>query len=88
MTGGRVVILGPTGRNFAAGMRAASPTSGIRTSDFLANCNMGMVELEKVEDDEDIAELRELIEKHRELHRLDGRRRDARRLGRRRCRSS
>ena len=34
-----------------------------------------MVELEKVEADEDAAELRELIEKHRDLHRLDGRRR-------------
>ena len=32
MTGGRVVILGPTGRNFAAGMAAASPTFGTRTT--------------------------------------------------------
>ena len=53
---------------------AASPTSGTRTSDFLANCNLGMVELEKVEADEDIAELRELIEQHQRLHRLDRRR--------------
>jgi glutamate synthase (NADPH/NADH) large chain len=72
MTGGRVVILGPTGRNFAAGM-----SGGIAyvwdprvewdpREAFLANCNRGMVELEKVEIDEDIAELRELIEKHRD----------------------
>jgi glutamate synthase domain-containing protein 3 len=72
MTGGRVVILGPTGRNFAAGM-----SGGIAyvwdprvewdpREAFLANCNLGMVELEKLEAEEDIAELRELIEKHRE----------------------
>ncbi|HEY3394321.1 MAG TPA: glutamate synthase-related protein [Lacipirellulaceae bacterium] len=72
MTGGRVVILGPTGRNFAAGM-----SGGIAyvwdprvewdpREAFLANCNLGMVELEKVESEEDIAELRELIERHRD----------------------
>ena len=54
---------------------AASPTSGTRTTRFLANCNLGMVELEKVDADEDAAELRELIEKHADLHRLDRRRR-------------
>ena len=31
------------------------------------NCNLGMVELEKVEADEDVAELRSLIERHRDL---------------------
>ena len=46
MTGGRVVVLGPTGRNFAAGMSAASPTSGTRTAISSARCNLGMVELE------------------------------------------
>ena len=44
---------------------------GIRTKmdprdAFLANCNLGMVELEKVETEEDIAELRGLVEKHRD----------------------
>jgi glutamate synthase domain-containing protein 3 len=33
---------------------------------LLANCNLGMVELEKVEADEDVVELRNLIEKHRD----------------------
>ena len=68
MTGGRVVILGPTGRNFAAGMSGGIAYVWDPRSDasFLANCNLGMVELEKVETDEDIAELRELIEKHRD----------------------
>jgi glutamate synthase (NADPH/NADH) large chain len=72
MTGGRVVILGPTGRNFAAGMSGGVAYVWDPRTDwdpreaFLANCNLGMVELEKVEAEQDIAELRELIEKHRE----------------------
>jgi glutamate synthase (NADPH/NADH) large chain len=67
MTGGRVVILGPTGRNFAAGMSGGIAYVWDPNDTFLMNCNMGMVELEKVEADEDSAELRELIEKHRDL---------------------
>jgi glutamate synthase (NADPH) large chain len=64
MTGGRVVILGPTGRNFAAGMSGGIAYIWDPHNRFLANCNLGMVELEKVEAEEDVAELRELIEKH------------------------
>ena len=75
MTGGRVVILGPTGRNFAAGMSGGIAYVWDPHDAFLANCNLGMVELEKVDADEDVAELRELIEQHRDLHRLDRRRR-------------
>ena len=67
MTGGRVVILGPTGRNFAAGMSGGIAYVWDPNDAFLVNCNMGMVELEKVENDEDAAELRALIEKHRDL---------------------
>jgi glutamate synthase domain-containing protein 3 len=66
MTGGRVVILGPTGRNFAAGMSGGIAYVWDPTEQLLLNCNMGMVELEKTETDEDIAELRELVEKHRD----------------------
>ena len=72
MTGGRVVVLGPTGRNFAAGMSGGiayvwDPREMWDPREaFLANCNLGMVDLEKVETDEDIAELRELVEKHRD----------------------
>jgi glutamate synthase (NADPH/NADH) large chain len=72
MTGGRVVVLGPTGRNFAAGMSGGiayvwDPREIWDAREaFLANCNLGMVELEKVETEEDIAELRELVEKHRD----------------------
>jgi glutamate synthase domain-containing protein 3 len=64
MTGGRAVILGPTGRNFAAGMSGGIAYIWDRNDGFLGNCNLGMVELEKVVADEDVAELRELIEKH------------------------
>jgi glutamate synthase domain-containing protein 3 len=67
MTGGRVVILGPTGRNFAAGMSGGIAYIWDPHDRLLANCNLGMVELDKVVTEEDAAELRELIEKHREL---------------------
>ena len=64
MTGGRIAILGPTGRNFAAGMSGGVAYVWDPDDLFLTNCNLGMVELEQVEEIEDIAELRELIEKH------------------------
>ena len=64
MTGGRVVILGPTGRNFAAGMSGGIAYIWDPHDRFLKNCNLGMVALEKVVTDEDIAELHELVEKH------------------------
>ncbi|HEX5470678.1 MAG TPA: glutamate synthase-related protein, partial [Lacipirellulaceae bacterium] len=64
MTGGRVVILGPTGRNFAAGMSGGIAYVWDPNDAFLLNCNMGMVELEKLASDADINELRNLIEKH------------------------
>ena len=64
MTGGRAVILGSTGRNFAAGMSGGVAYIWDPDNTFPANCNMEMVELEKVEDVEDIAELQGLIEEH------------------------
>ena len=64
MTGGRVVVLGATGRNFAAGMSGGVAYVFDPENTFSANCNMEMVELEKVEDTEDIAELKALIEEH------------------------
>ena len=64
MTGGRVVVLGPTGRNFAAGMSGGVAYIFDPRDEFLQNCNMEMVELERLEDEADIAELRELIQKH------------------------
>ncbi len=65
MTGGRAVILGPTGRNFAAGMSGGVAYVLDEAGDFKANrCNPEMVELETVSERKDIAELRKMIEKH------------------------
>ncbi len=64
MTGGRVVILGPTGRNFAAGMSGGIAYVWDREGDFLSRCNLGMVDLEKIDTDDDAAEVRELIDLH------------------------
>ncbi len=64
MTGGRVVVLGDTGRNFAAGMSGGIAYVWDRHQRFARLCNMGMVELEALEVEEDIAELKTLIEKH------------------------
>jgi glutamate synthase (NADPH/NADH) large chain len=66
MTGGRAVILGPTGRNFAAGMSGGIAYVWDKDDDFLTRCNLDMVELEDMTDDEDIAELLEMIEQHGE----------------------
>ena len=65
MTGGRAVILGPTGRNFAAGMSGGIAYVWNPAGDFKPKCNDGTVDLDPVEADEDIADLRELIEQHR-----------------------
>ena len=66
MTGGRVVILGPTGRNFAAGMSGGVAYVWDKDDDFLSRCNLEMVELEKVVEDIDVNELREMITSHQE----------------------
>jgi glutamate synthase (NADPH/NADH) large chain len=64
MTGGRAVILGPTGRNFAAGMSGGIAYVWDPENAFSRQCNMEMVELEAMAEPEDIAELKSLIEKH------------------------
>lgn len=64
MTGGHAVVLGPTGRNFAAGMSGGVAYVFDPHDQFLPNCNLETVELERVETDEDEAELRDLIENH------------------------
>ena len=66
MTGGRVVILGETGRYFAAGLSGGVAYILDRDSDFNMKCNLGMVELEAVVEQEDIDELKGLIEKHQQ----------------------
>ncbi|CAM3645903.1 glutamate synthase large subunit [Cohnella lubricantis] len=64
MTGGRVVILGRTGRNFAAGMSGGIAYVIDWDGDFVRRCNFEMVALENLEDAAEIAEVRGLIEKH------------------------
>jgi glutamate synthase (NADPH/NADH) large chain len=66
MTGGRAVILGPTGLNFAAGMSGGIAYVYDVNKDFASKCNTGTVDLEAIEEDEDIVELREMIELHME----------------------
>jgi glutamate synthase (NADPH/NADH) large chain len=64
MTGGRVVVLGTTGSNFAAGMSGGIAYVFNENGDFDFYCNMGMVELSLVDDYADVTELTELIAKH------------------------
>ncbi|MEO2017549.1 MAG: glutamate synthase large subunit [Fuerstiella sp.] len=66
MTGGRAVILGPTGRNFAAGMSGGVAYVLDPDDRFLVNCNLETVALEKVEAAEDIDELKSLIQNHQQ----------------------
>ncbi|HXH83893.1 MAG TPA: glutamate synthase large subunit, partial [Candidatus Tectomicrobia bacterium] len=64
MTGGRVVVLGRTGRNFAAGMSGGIAYVLDLDGDFPRRCNPGMVDLEPLDQAEDIACVRDLIERH------------------------
>jgi glutamate synthase (ferredoxin) len=64
MTGGKVVVLGQTGRNFAAGMSGGVAYILDETGDFSTRCNQAMVALETLEDPEEIKDLRELIQNH------------------------
>jgi glutamate synthase domain-containing protein 3 len=64
MTGGRVVVLGPTGRNFAAGMSGGVAYILDEHDRFRSLCNMEMVGLEDVVEDEDVDALRRMIEDH------------------------
>ncbi len=64
MTGGRVVVLGSTGRNFAAGMSGGVAYVWNPSGNFDFYCNMEMVELSLVEDTRSRKELHELIRKH------------------------
>jgi glutamate synthase (ferredoxin) len=61
MTGGRVVVLGPTGRNFAAGMSGGVAWVYDEDGSFPAKCNREMVKLFPLEDPEDVAEVQELL---------------------------
>lgn len=64
MTGGRAVVLGRTGRNFAAGMSGGVAYVYDVDRSFATRCNQELVDLEPVTDPEDIAELKELVQNH------------------------
>jgi glutamate synthase (NADPH/NADH) large chain/glutamate synthase (ferredoxin) len=65
MTGGRVVVLGPTGRNFAAGMSGGIAYVLDEDGRFAARCNMQLVALEALQDDDEEL-VRALLTEHLE----------------------
>jgi glutamate synthase (ferredoxin) len=69
MTGGRVVVLGQTGRNFAAGMSGGVAYVLDEAGDFPVRCNLQMVQLEKLEEAEEAEEIRQMIHRHAEYTR-------------------
>ena len=64
MTGGCVVVLGSTGRNFAAGMSGGLAFVWDESGDFPVRCNPDMVDLEAVSDPQDQDMLRRMVEAH------------------------
>jgi glutamate synthase domain-containing protein 2/glutamate synthase domain-containing protein 1/glutamate synthase domain-containing protein 3 len=64
MTGGRVVVLGRTGRNFAAGMSGGVAYVYDVDRGFEGRCNLELVDLEELTSEEDAAEVRALITEH------------------------
>ena len=64
MTGGRVVVLGDTGRNFAAGMTGGVAYVLDIKGDFNEKCNHSMVDLARLEDSREIVQVKGMIEKH------------------------
>jgi glutamate synthase (ferredoxin) len=63
MTGGKVVVLGPTGRNFAAGMSGGVAYVLDDLDALKGNVNLSMVALEKIETPAELAEVRALIQR-------------------------
>jgi glutamate synthase (ferredoxin) len=64
MTGGRVVVLGSTGRNFAAGMSGGIAYVIDENGTFAGRCNQQMVGLEKLSDPAEIEQVRQMIDRH------------------------
>ena len=64
MTGGRVVVLGRTGRNFAAGMSGGLAYVFDQEGDFRSHCNTDMADVVTLEDAAEIADVRQMIERH------------------------
>jgi len=68
MTRGLVVVLGRTGRNFAAGMSGGVAFVLDEEGSFAGHCNLGMVELDPL-DEQDVATVRDLVQRHRDYTR-------------------
>jgi len=66
MTGGRVVVLGPTGRNFAAGMSGGIAYVLDETGEFRTRCNREMVDITHIEDSSEIDLVKNMIFRHAE----------------------
>jgi len=64
MTGGRVVVIGRTGRNFAAGMSGGIAYVLDEAGNFTRRCNLGMVDLEPLVDIEDVELVKDLLSRH------------------------
>ncbi|HZA29509.1 MAG TPA: glutamate synthase large subunit [Gammaproteobacteria bacterium] len=64
MTGGRVVVIGPTGRNFAAGMSGGIAYVLDVEGHFKRRCNLGMVVLEPLVELEEVETVREMLSRH------------------------
>jgi glutamate synthase domain-containing protein 2/glutamate synthase domain-containing protein 1/glutamate synthase domain-containing protein 3 len=67
MTGGRVVVLGRTGKNFAAGMSGGVAYVFDEAGEFYLKCNQQMVSLDGLEDAAEIAFVRDLVRRHFEM---------------------
>ena len=68
MTNGTVVVIGLTGRNFAAGMSGGRAFVYDEQGDFSTRrCNTTSVDLEPLASEQDVAEVRSLLERHRDL---------------------
>ena len=71
MTGGRVVVLGPTGRNFGAGMSGGIAYVLDESGEFANHCNQQMCKLQRLDDDDESAEVKGMVERHREYTESD-----------------
>ncbi len=67
MTGGRVIVLGKTGKNFAAGMSGGIAYVFDESGDFSTLCNLEMVKLGKIESEDEIAFVKDQVFRHIEL---------------------
>ncbi|HXE42638.1 MAG TPA: hypothetical protein VN516_06400, partial [Candidatus Baltobacteraceae bacterium] len=64
MTGGRVIVLGKTGRNFAAGMSGGIAYVLDEAGDFASRCNIESVSLKKLSDADEMEEVWKMIQRH------------------------